>query len=202
MRISTINRTTATPRTATSNRTAAVAAALLIAVTGALTGCATDTTPAETTSTAADSLTITDAWVKTADEGMSAAFGTLENTGETDIVIESGATPASGMVELHETVMGDDGAMVMQAKEGGFTIPAGGSFELAPGGNHIMLMGLGAPIVAGDDVTFTLTLSDGSAFTFTAPAKDFTGANENYVGDGDMDMDMGDDMDSDTGSNN
>ncbi|MGV8969872.1 MAG: copper chaperone PCu(A)C [Microbacteriaceae bacterium] len=176
----------------TINRTTAATAALLIAVAGALTGCATDTAA---TAAAADSLTITDAWVKTADSGMSAGFGILENTGTTDILIESASTPASGVVELHETVMGDDGAMVMQAKEGGFTIPAGARLELAPGGNHIMLMGLAAPIVVGDDVTFTLTLSDGSVFTFTAPAKDFTGANENYVGDGDMDMDMN--MDSD-----
>ena len=96
--------------------------------------------------------------------------------------------------------MSDDGAMVMQPKEGGFTIPAGATFELAPGGNHIMLMSLAAPIVAGDDVTFTLILGDGSVFTFTAPAKDFTGANEEYVGDGDMDMDMGDDSGDNMGS--
>ena len=91
------------------------------------------------------------------------------------------------MVELHETVANDSGEMVMQPKEGGFVIPAGGTLTLEPGANHIMLMGLAKPIVAGDEVSFTLTFADGSTYTFTAPAKDFTGANENYVG-GDMDM--------------
>jgi periplasmic copper chaperone A len=91
---------------------------------------------------------------------------------------------------LHETVENASGSMVMQEKKGGFTIPAKGSLELAPGGNHLMLMDLTGPIKAGDDVTFTLTMKDGSTYEFTAPAKDYTGANENYEG-GDMEgMDM------------
>lgn len=93
------------------------------------------------------------------------------------------------MIELHETVESDTGEMVMQPKEGGFVIPAGGTFDLAPGGNHIMLMGVTAPLTAGQEATFVLTLSDGSTFEFTAPVKDYEGANETYVGDG---MDMGD----------
>lgn len=166
----------------------AVAAATLLLITG----CAT-TEPAAPVAGAKDSesLTIADAWVKAADEGMSAAFGTLENAGATDITIVSATTSASGMVELHETIENDAGEMVMQAKAGGFVIPAGGSYELAPGGNHIMLMDLTAALKAGDESTVTLTLSDGSTFDFTALAKDYSGANETY--EGDMGMDMGTD---------
>ena len=36
-------------------------------------------------------------------------------------------------------------------------MPANGSFTLAPGGNHIMLMNIPAPIKPGQDVTITLT---------------------------------------------
>jgi copper(I)-binding protein len=166
---------------------------LLLAVTTlfATTGCAAAAEPAAPTAsaTAAESINIEDAWVKAADEGMSAAFGTLENDSDTDITVVSAESAASTMIELHETVENDAGEMVMQAKDGGFVIPAGGSLELAPGANHIMLMGLTAPLVAGDDATFTLTLSDGSTYDFTAPAKDYTGANETY--EGDMDMEMG-----------
>lgn len=93
------------------------------------------------------------------------------------------------MLQLHETVANDAGEMVMQEKQGGFVIPAGGSFDLEPGGNHIMLMDLTAPLAAGDETTFTLTFSDDSTYEFTAPVKDYSGANENYEG-GDMDMDM------------
>ena len=166
---------------------------ILLAVAAfALTGCATSTQAPEETGTAADGVTISDAWVKSAESGMSAAFGTLHNDSDEDITVVSATTDASPMIELHETVENDSGEMVMRQKDGGFVIPAGASFDLEPGGNHIMLMDLANPLAAGDDVTFTLTLSDDSTYEFTAPVKDYSGANENYEG-GDMDMDM--DMD-------
>lgn len=163
---------------------------LLAAAALALSGCASTAAPAETpTASAGQSVTITDAWVKAAESGMSAAFGTLENTSGHDITLVSAESPASTMLELHETVENDSGEMVMQQKEGGFVIPAGGSVALEPGGNHIMLMDLVSPLVAGEEATFTLTFSDDSTYEFTAPVKDYSGANENYEG-GDMDMDM------------
>lgn len=164
-----------------------VVGALALAL--ALVGCATAAPEVAPEVALADSLSIDDAWVKSAEEGMSAAFGVLVNDGDDDLTVVSAASAASPMIELHETVANDSGEMVMQQKEGGFVVPAGGSLDLMPGGNHIMLMGLTAPLLAGDEVTFVLTLSDGSTFTFTAPAKDYEGANETYVGD---DMDMGD----------
>ena len=156
---------------------------LVIAVAALLTlsGCTgTADTPAATSAPAGESLSITDPWVKSAESGMSAAFGTLENASDTDITITSVTSEAAPMIELHETVENDAGAMVMREKEGGFVVPAGGTYELAPGANYIMLMGLTAPLVAGEDTSFTATLSDGSTFDFTAPAKDYSGANENY----------------------
>lgn len=157
---------------------------LIIAVAAvfALAGCAatTETVEPAATTSAATSLTITDPWVKAAETGMSAAFGTLDNASDTDITVVSAVSPAATMIELHETVADDSGSMVMQQKEGGFVIPGGGTFELAPGASHLMLLGLTEPLVAGVEATFTLTLSDGSTFEFTAPAKDYSGANENY----------------------
>ncbi|PPG55544.1 hypothetical protein C5C27_14375 [Rathayibacter sp. AY2B7] len=166
----------------------ALSAAALLALTGCSAG-ASGGTSAEV-APAATEVSITDGWVKAADSGMSAAFGELENSGTEDVTVVSATSAASSELELHETVANESGEMVMRAKESGFTIPAGGSLELAPGGNHIMLMDLAAPIVAGDEVTVTLTFSDDSTTEFTVPARDYAGANENYEG-GDMDMDMG-----------
>lgn len=151
----------------------------------ALTGCAGGTSGAspKTAPTAADSITVEDAWVMSADEGMSAAFGTIENSGDSDAVIVGVASAASPMIELHETVEGDDGQPVMRAKEGGFVVPAGDHLHLEPGGDHIMLMGLAEPIAAGDEVTFTLEFEDGSTLDVTAPGKDYEGANETYEGE-------------------
>ena len=155
----------------------------------ALTGCATSTPAAEgAATTAGDAVRISDAWVKSAESGMSAAFGELTNDSAQDVTVVSATSEASPMIELHETVEDESGEMVMRQKDGGFVIPAGGTFDLEPGGNHIMLMDLPNPLEAGGDVTFTLTFSDDSTYEFTAPVKDYSGANENYE-DGDMEMD-------------
>ncbi|WP_292835113.1 copper chaperone PCu(A)C [Microbacterium sp.] len=170
---------------------AAVMVAILTAAALTFTGCASTTpTAGEQTATEADAITIADAWVKSADSGMSAAFGTLENASDADVTVSSAETAASAMVELHETVENDAGEMVMRPIDGGFVIPAGATLDLVPGGSHIMLMDLTAPLTAGDEVALTLTFSDGSTYEFTAPVKDYSGANENYEG-GDTGMDSG-----------
>jgi copper(I)-binding protein len=172
--------------------------AAIAAVSLALTGCAFEGESADDDAGASagaaaaresEGVTITDGWVKAADEGMSAAFGELANAGPADVTVVSATTEASSMLELHETVANETGEMIMREVEGGFVIPAGGALDLEPGGNHIMLMGLTDPLEAGEEVTFTLTFSDDSTYEFTVPVKDYSGANENYVGgDGEMDM--------------
>jgi copper(I)-binding protein len=165
---------------------------LLAAAALTLTGCASTTSEAadtNTTVTAGDAVSISDAWVKSAESGMSAGFGELTNDSDTDVTVVSATTEASSMLELHETAENESGEMVMRQIEGGFVIPANGSMMLEPGGNHIMLMDLTAPLAAGEDVTFTLTFSDDTTYEFTAPVKDYSGANETYEG-GEMDMEM------------
>jgi copper(I)-binding protein len=181
-------------RTTTPTTTLATSAILVLA----LSACGSPAEDAGTAPTAAPSavgavtateLEVDDAWVTSAETGMAAAFGTIRNDSAEDITIVSAASPASPMMELHETVADDAGEMVMRPRDGGFTVPAGGSMELAPGADHLMLMGLTSPLVAGDDIEVTLTLADGSAYDFRAPVKDFSGANGTYEGDGGMDMD-------------
>lgn len=178
--------------TITKFRIAAVLAAGALALTGCSTTASTDGADTATVESAASTLTTSDTWVKAIDGGMTAAFGMITNPTDHDITIVAASTSVSDMTELHETVENDSGDMVMQPRDGGFVIPAGGMLMLEPGGNHIMIMGVTDPILAGDDVSVTLTLDDGSTVEFTAPAKDYSGANENYEGDDDTTMD--DDM--------
>ena len=131
-------------------------------------------------SVAGDAVVVHDAWIKAVESGMTGAFGELENTGTSDVTVVSVATEISHMVELHETVETETGEMKMRQVEGGFDIAAGDSLLLEPGANHIMLMGIESPLVAGDVVTFTVTFSDDSTLEFDAPVKDYTGANETY----------------------
>ncbi|AOT03035.1 copper chaperone PCu(A)C [Arthrobacter sp. U41] len=167
------------------------ALSVLAAAALALTGCAPSaSTPAPSSAAAvttpagaAAAPAVSQPWVKAAGSGMTGGFGVIKNTSDAGITVTGASTPAARMVELHETAAGANGAMQMQAKQGGFVIPAGGELKLEPGADHLMLMGLTAPITAGDDVTFTLELAGGGSFEFTAVAKDFSGANENYVED-------------------
>lgn len=126
-------------------------------------------------------LTITDGWAKAADEGMSAAFGMLKNPTDKPITVVGAASPYAKAVQLHEVVM-QDGSMVMQQKEGGFTIPANGMLELKPGGNHLMFMGITRAITPGTMVPVKLITADGGVFRATVMAKTFAGANEDYDG--------------------
>ncbi|MBH0008606.1 copper chaperone PCu(A)C [Salinibacterium sp. SWN1162] len=179
-------RTTRTKKTFSLIAVLAVLAAGALALAGCSTTASTDS-ESDDMESMATTLTTSDTWVKAIDSGMTAAFGMVENPTDADITIVSATTSASDMTELHETLENESGDMVMQPIEGGFTVPAGGMLMLEPGGNHIMIMGVTDPILAGDDVTVTLTLDDGSTVEFTAPAKDYSGANENYEGDDDMD---------------
>ncbi|WP_194820817.1 copper chaperone PCu(A)C [Micromonospora sp. S-DT3-3-22] len=130
-------------------------------------------------STPAGVIGIRDPWVKAADKGMTAAFGTLVNDSDTDVTL-TGATTAVSALELHEMTM-QDGKMVMRQKQGGIVIRAKGTHVLEPGGDHLMLMDLRRPVRAGDEVTVTLTFADGRTQQFTAVAKPFTGAQESYA---------------------
>ena len=181
---------TTTPRTTSTRRirrrtTKAGGLALVSAL--ALSACASapvENAPAsaEVTSTAAESVQVVDGWVKAVDEGMTAAFGLLENSSDADVTLVSAQSDASTMMELHEVVM-KDGAMIMQQKEGGIVVEADGQHELAPGQDHIMMMGVTEPLLPGDEVVITLEFSDGSTLEHAFTVKEFTGADEEYVGD-------------------
>ena len=168
--------TSARSRTRLTGLAAASAAALLLLV-----GCTAapndggaddethdDRTQAETT-------LVEDAWVKAADEGMTAAFAVLTNDGHHDAQIVAATSPASPMLELHEVVVGDDGVSTMRPVDGGLVVPAEGSLTLEPGGLHIMFMGLTEPLLPGTEIEITLEFAAGAAQTTTAVVKAATG---------------------------
>lgn len=150
----------------------------------------TDQAPSSSTdhSDQASALTMTDPWVKAATNGMTATFGTLVNNGTADVTVTSATSEIAASTELHETVASDDGSMAMSPKEGGFVIPAGGNHELAPGGDHLMMMGLHRALKPGEVMVVTLTMADGSTIDVEATVKNFSGADEKYQNEG-MHMD-------------
>ncbi|RKQ34860.1 copper chaperone PCu(A)C [Kocuria tytonis] len=135
---------------------------------------------------AAAPLELGDGWAKAADSGMTAVFGKVTNTSDKDVTLTGAAADGTAdSVQLHETAKdGQSGSTRMKEKKGGFTIPAGQSITLEPGGNHIMLMGLTCSLQPGSDLTLRLS-TDAGAQDVTVPVRDYSGAKENYApGDG------------------
>ncbi|KQB86509.1 copper chaperone PCu(A)C [Corynebacterium lowii] len=130
------------------------------------------------------SLRLDDAVVraKGEDNDMTSIFGTLVNDTDEDVTVESFTTSlGEAQYQLHEVVDG-----VMREKSGGYTIPAHGSHELKPGGDHMMVMGYANPVAAGDEITVTLELSDGSSVELDPiPVRTIGAGDENY---GDLDQ--------------
>jgi periplasmic copper chaperone A len=84
-----------------------------------------------------------------------AAYVTITNTGKSSDRLIGVEGDAAGMIQIHMTEM-TNGVMSMKEVEGGIEIPAGGTIQLEPGGNHVMLMGLKAPLVEGETLPLTL----------------------------------------------
>ena len=87
-----------------------------------------------------------------------AGFMQLKNAGAADRVVGA-SSPVAGRVEMHITVREGDVMKMREVK--GFDVPAKGSFELKPGGAHLMLMELKRPIKKGERVPLTLKLEKG-----------------------------------------
>ena len=102
----------------------------------------------------------------------SAAFMTLRNPGEQDVVLVEASSPAADVMELHNH---EDVNGVMQMRQvAQITVPAGGSVELAPGGLHLMLIGLTAPLEEGEPVEIEFGFEGGQTQQLSAPVKRIT----------------------------
>ena len=111
--------------------------------------------PAEAT---VGDLTVSTAWMRQPPPraNVAGAYLTVVNSGDTDDRLIGGKAAFAERFEVHEMSMAN-GVMTMGEVEGGLTIPAGGTVALAPGGYHIMLMGLTEAPTRGESVPVTLT---------------------------------------------
>ena len=99
------------------------------------------------------SLKIGHPWSRPTPAGAVAGGGflTITNTGKEPDRLLSGATTAADRLEIHEMSV-TDGIMRMRALPDGLAIAPGQTVKLAPGGYHIMLIGLKKPLAIGDRV--------------------------------------------------
>jgi len=132
-------------------------------------------TGAHELSAQAAGVTVREAWVREAGAGRptTAAFLVLENKGDAPRALVRGAASVGDTLELHE--MKRDSGMMRMSPVTRIVVPAHGETALRPGGLHLMIFGLKAPLAVGDSVRITLTLDDGSTLQVMAPVRSMRG---------------------------
>lgn len=117
-------------------------------------------------------LDVADAWARPAIGPNGAVYLTVDG-GETDTALSSAsASPdVAAAVELHQTVIRDDGTMAM-TRMNQVDIPAESTVMMVPGGLHVMLINLTEPLELGDTFDLNLTFVDGTELVTTVEVRD------------------------------
>ena len=112
-------------------------------------------------------------WVRAAGEGrpMSAAYVELCNGGDTPERLIAVRYDGAEAAEIHITQMSEDGMASMAPAKDGVLLPPQEMTALAPGGAHIMLIGLTAPIEEGEEAALTLEFEHAEPVTIMFEAK-------------------------------
>lgn len=156
----------------------AIAALTVISVTG-LAACGNNSEVADTTVAATDTtpatpnITVSGQWARTSPMAtdMGAAYMTINSDADDELLGAKVDESIAMMTQVHETVMGNDGAMKMQQVEK-VDINAGTPTELKPGGYHVMLMQLKEPLKTGSIISVTLTFANAGDVVVDVPVQE------------------------------
>ena len=99
----------------------------------------------------------------------SAAYVSIMNHGKMADRLLDATSNLARKTELHLMEM-DNGVMKMRPVEGGIDLPAGKTIHLAPGGYHVMLIGLNAPLTADSNFEITLVFQNAGEKTIKGVA--------------------------------
>lgn len=125
-------------------------------------------------------LQVADPYVRVLPPGSpnTAAFMQLTNDGSAELALVAVETDVAARAELHTHQLVDGVAQMRQVAQ--IALPAGQTVSLQPGGLHIMLLDLKAPLKADEQVALTLILSDGSRHPVTAIARELVASNAHH----------------------
>lgn len=113
---------------------------------------------------------ISDPWCRPTPNGAETGACYLTVKSNVANTVTGVATPLAAGSMIHDMSM-EGGVMKMAEITGGLPLVANEEIKLAPGGKHIMLMGLTAPLVEGVTVPLTLTFEATPAMTVQAAVR-------------------------------
>ncbi|MFQ6309862.1 copper chaperone PCu(A)C [Lysobacter capsici] len=97
-------------------------------------------------------------WVRATVPQQTATGAFMRLTASRDLRLIGARSDVAQNTEVHEMAM--QGQMMRMREVAAVPLPRGQAVALAPGGYHVMLIGLKRPLSAGDQVTLTLTFED------------------------------------------
>jgi periplasmic copper chaperone A len=106
----------------------------------------------------AQTVEVKEAWVHTSVPGQMSSSAYMKITAKAGVKLVDVFSPVAGVAEVHEMKM-EDNVMKMRAVPA-LDLPAGKTVELKPGGYHVMLMDLKAPLKKDSTVPLTLVFKD------------------------------------------
>jgi len=104
------------------------------------------------------SVTVEGAWARPTVQGQKASGAFMKLTAKDSLTLVSASSPLAGMTEIHEMKL--DGDVMKMRPVAGLDLPAGKAVELKPGGYHMMLLDLKAPLAKDSTVPITLSFKD------------------------------------------
>ena len=102
----------------------------------------------------AQTVEVKDAWARATAPGQKAGGVYMQLKSGEAAALVGASSPAAGIVEIHEMAM-EGNVMKMRALPK-LDLPAGQTVELKPGGYHVMLIDLKAPLTKGESVPVKL----------------------------------------------
>jgi copper(I)-binding protein len=144
-------------------------------------------TPFEHALAETSGVTALDAWARPSPGGTTngAAYVTLEGGAQPDQLIGA-STPVASTAEVHETI--DDKGIMRMRSAPSVTVSPGQTVTFAPGGYHIMLMGLKKPLVASQNFPLTLKFAHAAPVTLDVQVRTTAGHDHSMGGHDQMQM--------------
>jgi periplasmic copper chaperone A len=115
------------------------------------------------------SVSVSDAWARASNVSTGAVYLTITNSGSADDKLVAAQSPVAKTVQMHiET--NDNGIMKMRQLHA-VDVKASGKATLAPGGMHLMLIGLKHHLIVGQTFPLTLTFEKAGKIAVTVAVK-------------------------------
>jgi periplasmic copper chaperone A len=122
----------------------------------------------------ASGIEVSNTWMRPAmKDGNGAVYFLLQNHSAGRYELTGVTSDAAQAVEMHESSMEGDVMKMQQVTS--IPIPGKASIEFAPGGLHVMLIGLNEDLQVGDEIQVTLHFTEHEDILVTVPVQEMEG---------------------------